>query len=194
MPLLDGTAEDRSVIRTYWDFAISFSEFVGSTLDTKALIRSYIRRGVEKICYDCVRQGYYILSLEKGYIEEVSSDIATKRFRLELGVYVREFPDKLTGDELFYYANKASEGILFEWRQLGGVIPKGAEYGIVSDKTAYPSISIMSPKYTISVDPAVETGVARALLEQSRVGSEAAKQKVQKYKIIRRPKCSLTSG
>ena len=202
MPQLDGTSEYESVIRTYQDFSISFMEFDQSIRSPGKIMRYFVEKGVADICSDCIKKGYYICGLEKGFVEEVpvQTSIAVKQFRLTLGLYVRllRTDGKLTNDELWYYTSRATERIISELNnptmQSEGKLTVESLEKVKSLLDAN-LLSIPEAKSIIFDNPTPEEValVKRVFTPAGKIIKQAPKQQ---YEIIKRPKScySNTTG
>ncbi len=218
-----------SVVRTYYDFSISYGDFVDLTQSLESTKKYHIEQGVAKICSDCVQNGFYILALERGFIEFKEFYTPTiKKYRLSLGVYVRPFaPGSLTIDEIYYYSRKGTEQILFELDRSR----VGESYGLYDATTVSNSKptqysleklkllmnsgvltmrevkeAIMPQLYRGSLEDGTFTDkrpmikytygidLAQEVDKNAKIYLNSLDEKPKQYNIIRRPKCSNTSG
>lgn len=190
MPQLEGLSYNTETIRTYYGFSISFAEFVQSNRSPQALMQYFIERGVSEICSSCIKQGYYIRGLEKGFVEEIPSVNFIKQFRLLLGLYVQSFSDKLTNDELWYYSSRAAERIISELSQslYGNPITQSERKMTVE---SLEKVKSLLDANVLSIPEAKSIITEQLSSVKYTKTLDDTKTEPKKYNIIRRPKlCS----
>lgn len=115
MPQLEGDSGSSEMVRVYSQFRLSPIE-----ADSQEVISRHIRRGVFEICFKCGMASYYVVGLERAWLEVESRPPygLSRGYTLILGLYIRSLVMKLSREDLYYYANTSSDRTLFEMTQL----------------------------------------------------------------------------
>lgn len=212
MPQLEGVSGNVQTLRTYATIRVSMAEFNG--MSGLEMARRTIEQLVKNICLGCVSKGYYIVGLERGNVDMFDRNVSDALdYQLSVSLFVRRFSMKLTNDELYEYASRMSDALLFQISQLNefrGLGPPGTTGGFYLPKfteedkrKAVATRGAIDPATGLGFQPeivylnigatiadGVTTGTASAIQESQRAQREEATSKLKQYKIIRHKRCS----